>query len=29
VGGLLFLVSKGPENVFNAISAIWEMIFGG
>ncbi|WP_390536763.1 TcpD family membrane protein, partial [Staphylococcus pseudintermedius] len=26
---LLFLVSKGPENVFNAISAIWEMIFGG
>ena len=29
VGGLLFLVSKGPEQVFNAISGIWKMIFGG
>ncbi|MDN8937726.1 TcpD family membrane protein, partial [Staphylococcus aureus] len=29
VGGLLFLVSKGPERVFNALAGIWEMIFGG
>ncbi|HDG4375553.1 TPA: hypothetical protein PC185_000307 [Staphylococcus aureus] len=29
VGGLLFLVSKGLEQVFNAISGIWKMIFGG
>ncbi|SCT28627.1 TcpD family membrane protein [Staphylococcus caeli] len=29
VGGLMFLVSKGPERVFNALSGIWEMIFGG
>ncbi|ALN77505.1 MULTISPECIES: TcpD family membrane protein [Staphylococcus] len=29
VGGLLFLVSKGPETVFNALAGIWQMIFGG
>ncbi|HDC3233510.1 TPA: hypothetical protein O7926_002789, partial [Staphylococcus aureus] len=29
VGGLLFLVSKGPEQVFNAIAGVWKMIFGG
>ncbi|EZT42317.1 hypothetical protein V054_02586 [Staphylococcus aureus MSSA-47] len=29
VGGLMFLVSKGPERIFNGLSGIWEMIFGG
>ncbi|HDH6082998.1 TcpD family membrane protein [Staphylococcus agnetis] len=29
VGGLMFLVSKGPETVFNGLSGIWKMIFGG
>lgn len=29
VGALLFFISKGPERVFNAISGLWEMIFGG
>ncbi|HHW7913553.1 TPA: TcpD family membrane protein [Staphylococcus aureus] len=29
IGGFLFLVSKGPEQVFNAIAGIWKMIFGG
>ncbi|HDJ7389840.1 TPA: TcpD family membrane protein [Staphylococcus aureus] len=29
VGGFLFLVSKGPERVFNVLAGIWEMIFGG
>lgn len=29
VGGFLFLVSKGPEQVFNAIAGVWKMIFGG
>ncbi|UXV29645.1 TcpD family membrane protein [Mammaliicoccus sciuri] len=27
VGGFMFMVSKGPENVFNAFASIWEMIF--
>ncbi|WP_239733425.1 TcpD family membrane protein [Mammaliicoccus sp. J-M41] len=27
VGGLMFFISKGPERVFNGISAIWQMIF--
>ncbi|HDB6015233.1 TPA: hypothetical protein O6805_000930 [Staphylococcus aureus] len=29
VGGFLSLVSKGPEQVFNAIAGVWKMIFGG
>ncbi|KMR64655.1 TcpD family membrane protein, partial [Staphylococcus aureus] len=29
VGGFLFLVSKGPEQVFTAIAGVWKMIFGG
>ena len=29
VGGLMFLISKGPETVFNALSSIWKLIFGG
>ncbi|MCR0867614.1 TcpD family membrane protein [Staphylococcus aureus] len=29
IGGLMFLVSKGPEVVFNALSGLWKLIFGG
>ncbi|ALS71483.1 TPA: hypothetical protein P1U96_000465 [Staphylococcus aureus] len=29
VGGFMFLVSKGPETVFNALSGLWKLIFGG
>lgn len=29
VGGLMFMVSKGPETVFNALAGIWQLIFGG
>ncbi|HDP5859504.1 TcpD family membrane protein [Staphylococcus aureus] len=29
IGGLMFLVSKGPETVFNALSGMWKLIFGG
>ncbi|WP_256089626.1 TcpD family membrane protein, partial [Staphylococcus aureus] len=25
VGGFLFLVSKGPEQVFNAIAGVWKI----
>ncbi|HHW8678102.1 TPA: TcpD family membrane protein [Staphylococcus aureus] len=28
VGGLMFLISKGPETVFNSVSGIWKLIFG-
>ncbi|MFW3529090.1 TcpD family membrane protein [Staphylococcus caprae] len=29
VGGLMFLISSGPEVVFNALSSLWKLIFPG